>query len=122
MQSSQPIKAVAKRLKGNVYENIVLSLCVLYRGFTIPNRGCSPNDLYSEAYTEVYTEVKELDHTNNKEAPQKQNENQNPLYETIGAEAVCNPIYDRFATLLLPHYLWRYGGLVVSALDFRSEG
>ena len=52
------------------------------------NRACYPET------NDLYTEVKEHENMNKKDKKMAQ-ENESPLYETTGGDAVCNPIYDR---------------------------
>ena len=67
-------------------------LCVLHSELIIENRACSPE------VNDLYTEVKERENMNKKDEKMGQG-NENPLYETTGGDAVCNPIYDRFVCL-----------------------
>jgi len=59
-------------------------LCVFYSELIIENTACP-----SEA-NDLYTEVEEHEET------YLTKENENPLYETAGRDAVLNPIYARF--------------------------
>lgn len=56
------------------------------------------NTVYSSAEDKLCTDVKE--ERNNEKEVRILQENENPLYETKGSDAVLNPIYDRFACYL----------------------